>query len=319
MILSKFTNYQLPIINGKKTLGFTLVELVLAMVILASLTTGTFLALNPQRQINKGKDSASQGNMQEIKKALDIYYQDKNCYPTATSVFTNALNTGGQWKEGNTVYMKKVPLDGYGRPFVYMTDTNSSCPQWNVLFARLSTPSGNVNICPLKESGCTPVGFDDSWACVTSGSSNCAQVSSTEVDGNVIVYPTASPSATPSVTVTPTPSGIVEFSIALPASAKPQIFHGSLSTSNPVVGQPFTLKVDTDGYNNPSAISSIKATVTTNTQTNTYSMYLSSGTAQNGGWTATWIQPESASATFMIGLDLADKAGHTSHTDVVVR
>lgn len=299
--------------------GFTLVELILAMVILASLTTGTLLALNPQRQVNKGKDSASQANMQEIKHALEIYYQDKNCYPTATSVFTNALNTSGQWKEGNTIYMKKVPFDGYGRPFVYMTDTSSSCPQWNVLFARLSSPSTNVDICPLKESGCTPVGFDNSWACVTSGSSNCGQISSTAVDGNVIIYPTATPSATPSITVTPTPSGIVDFSVALPASAKPQIFHGTLSTSNPVVGQPFTLKVDTDGYNNPIGIASIKATVTTNSQTNTYDMYLSSGNSQNGGWTATWITPESASATFIIKLDLTDKSGNKSHADVVLR
>ena len=99
------------------------------------------LSLNPFGQINKSQDSQRISDLQGVKTAIDLYYNDNKCYP-------QQIPFGNEWRVNDTVYMKKVPQDpkcanGSGTCYKYRTDSTSACPQWNVVFAQLSKNSRN--------------------------------------------------------------------------------------------------------------------------------------------------------------------------------
>lgn len=190
--------------KGKKVLwGFTLVELVVVVAILTSFVLAVILSFNPFTQIDKAKDSARQSDINEIRRALEIYYQDYDCFPTEAE-FTPIISSNSEWSKnsGKTVFMKKVPLDPNSISYVYKGD-DGTCPQWGVVFAKLSKASKTVKTCPLlyKQESCAPQGFDDTWACVTMGDLDCDEILAMS-----ITVPTPIPSSTPTPTSVPGPT-----------------------------------------------------------------------------------------------------------------
>lgn len=99
-----------------KKLGFTLVELVVSMAIIAILASalwGNFFS-----SLNKGRDSRRKQDLEGIVKAVELYYNDNKNYPQPTqivwgSAFTHSSNT-------SVIYMQKVPNDP-------SSPTNSYC------------------------------------------------------------------------------------------------------------------------------------------------------------------------------------------------
>lgn len=87
--------------------GFSLIELIIAMAIIAILSSaiwGNFFT-----SLTKGKDSRRKQDLQSVAKALDIYFQDLKAYPTSTlpnwgSAFANPINS-------SVIYMQKLPND----------------------------------------------------------------------------------------------------------------------------------------------------------------------------------------------------------------
>ncbi len=183
--------------------GFTLIELLVVVVMFATLLLGLIVTFNPLGQINKAKNLDREHNLDQIKSALDSYYNDNGCYPTA-------LTFGSIWQNNNSVYMPKVPQDPdfvsgstSNLPYVYQTD-GSSCPQWNVLYAGLRVPINISLPCPLaKRTACVPQGFNSFYNfCLSSGTVNCAYIASTSLQTG----PTPTQPATPTPTVGPTPT-----------------------------------------------------------------------------------------------------------------
>lgn len=93
--------------------GLTLIELLIVIVILgilAALITGSFFT-----SLKKGRDARRKGDLEQIQRALEMYYEDKRSYPTfnifATAGYqlceTNILSSCGSQK----VYMIKIPDD----------------------------------------------------------------------------------------------------------------------------------------------------------------------------------------------------------------
>lgn len=322
------TNYQLP--TSRR--GFTLVEILVAATILATLVGGALVTLKPARQIDKSIDAKRQLDIQSIKIALDAYYSDTKCYPPESSPFVTALNSGGEWKSSDdkTIYMKKVPLDPKGASYLYRVDT-ASCPQWNVLFAQLSSASSLTNTCPLSSlSSCTPAGYSNGvWGCALSGAVNCsllassASISGGSVTGAPIITPTPAPttSVTPSVSITTTPSptptpslGVGSFSISM--NTDPWATGGTISPYGPVSNGPQTFTLSVFG-NSP--VTSVVIRVATDNVVNNYPMSLVSGTSINGVWTATWTITDTIDNNYIITPTLTNSVGTQASFDLSLK
>jgi general secretion pathway protein G len=105
--------------------GMTLIEIMIVITILASL--GAILATKVVAQGKKAKVREAKIQIGEISKALDMYYTDCGHYPDSSQGFA-ALAPGGEssctnW--GPEPYLKKVPVDPWGRPFQYSFDNGN--------------------------------------------------------------------------------------------------------------------------------------------------------------------------------------------------
>lgn len=181
-----------------------------ALIIFATLALIVVNLFNPFGQIIKGQNAHRQRDLDQIRTALDTYYNDHGCYPTS-------LTFGAKWSSGSTVYMQKVPQDvscnaTEGLCYIYQTD-NSSCPQWNILYATLKTPiASTVATCKLTDQPtCQPQGYNTSGVnfCLISGSLDCTAVSSSTMPSGPYSPPTntLTPTSGSMNTPTPTPTG----------------------------------------------------------------------------------------------------------------
>lgn len=160
--------------------GFTLVEMLVAIGILLILLSSALLIIDPIAQFQKVRNSQRKHDLNQIKNALDTYYNDHSCYPAS-------IPFGEEWLDGNVVLMKKIPTDpqlvcvsGNCYPYQYYTEEGSNCPQWNIVF---STLEGKIKNTPdtcrsmLKEKLCPSADFRFNFStryyyCIFSGSIN---------------------------------------------------------------------------------------------------------------------------------------------------
>ena len=104
-------------INDSKK-GFTLIELLVVIAILGLLAT-IGLASFRSTQI-KGRDSQRKNDLNQIQKALEMYYNDYGQYPDSLPA------GGGNWQDAEgTLYMKEVPQDSRFGDYVYSSDNVS--------------------------------------------------------------------------------------------------------------------------------------------------------------------------------------------------
>ncbi len=91
--------------NRPEEAGFTLIELLIIMIImgvLAMLITGNFIT-----SIKKGRDARRKTDIEQIQRALEMYYEDKGAYPGALTFGQPLIDPDGTGK----IYMVKVPND----------------------------------------------------------------------------------------------------------------------------------------------------------------------------------------------------------------
>jgi type II secretory pathway pseudopilin PulG len=127
------------------------------------------VALNPFSQIQKSQDAQREHDLKQLNSAMDTFYNDANCYP----MLANMPDSNSSWAGGNgQVYIQKVPVDpsalGGWPNYAYVTDTDltDTCPQWNVVFAKVSNNYASAStLCPLTNmkdsdgSPCVPQNF----------------------------------------------------------------------------------------------------------------------------------------------------------------
>jgi len=325
-IKNRFLSCSRFIIHNSKFIasggGFTLVEIIVAITILTTLIVVAVTALNPKGQLDKAKDAVRQNDLRTISAALDIYYYDKNCYPLSASSKTNdfadALTNGTEWKDGSTIYMKKVPTDPVSRAqYIYITDT-TACPQWSTVFSKLSKQPTVAAACPLSnQSNCVPQSYDSSWACKTSGVVNCPVLLASNLSpagSNATVTPGVTGTPTP----TPTPiSSDQYFTVAQPPGTTPQFYEGTISPLFQQVGNTQTLTVNVAGVS--ADVSSVSATVKSDTKTQTYDAAMTTGTPADGTWVASWTVNDTTIKRYVITLDGKDVDGILSTFDISIR
>ena len=131
--------------------GVTLLELLVVMAIMGTLAGAIVMLINPRGQIGKANDARRKSDLNQISKALEIYYQDNNSYPEHTA--GGYQISGGAWGGEWSSYMAKVPADQTaGRTYVYF-----STGQSYYLYAYLEA-ANDPQMCNADGTRC------DSWA-----------------------------------------------------------------------------------------------------------------------------------------------------------
>lgn len=286
--------------------GFTLMELLVVLAILSTLTLASIITLNPFTQLSKAQNAQMQQDLQQVKSALDLYYNDHGCYPEQGSFIF-----GGELKSGDTVYMKKIPKSPISTQYVY--EVSGSCPQWNILFAKLNKIISNPNIssCPLAKTNCAPSDYTSEDACVISGNIDCAYISSINVFPSPT--PTPLPTSTPTPTPTPIPPAPVTLYISFNQGVNPNISLGTIDPQYPEVGVTQTISVSAS---DPSAIQSVSVRVSTDTNQTTIPLKLTSGTATNGTWTNSWtFYNDTYNNNYCFKITAVDALGSTTSTE----
>lgn len=107
--------------DRKRRSGFTLVEILVVVVILGLLAT-----LVIPRVVGRGEEAKRTATLVQIRaleQALDLYKLDNGFYPTTEQGLEALVSKPSGMPEPMNYrkdgYMKKVPVDPWGRPYVY--------------------------------------------------------------------------------------------------------------------------------------------------------------------------------------------------------
>jgi general secretion pathway protein G len=93
--------------------GFTLIELMVVVIIIAALAGMVLPRLMPATDAAKSK--IARGDIANISVALKLYRLHNDRYPQALDELTKP-STSSDWKEP---YLEKKPIDPWGHPYVY--------------------------------------------------------------------------------------------------------------------------------------------------------------------------------------------------------
>jgi len=80
----------------KNGAGFTLIELLIVIAVLGVLATAVLSAINPIEQINRGKDTGSRSDAEQLLSAIDRYYAAQGYYPWQTGE-ADTLHVATAW------------------------------------------------------------------------------------------------------------------------------------------------------------------------------------------------------------------------------
>lgn len=74
----------LKIAGNIKKLGFTMIELLIVIAVLGILAVAVLAAINPIEQINRGRDTGSRSDAEQLISAVDRFYASQGYYPWRT-------------------------------------------------------------------------------------------------------------------------------------------------------------------------------------------------------------------------------------------
>lgn len=112
--------------TGLRGAGFTLIEIVIVVTIIALLTVlgmGFF-----KTQLYKSRDARRKADIKKIQIAAEEYEKDHDCYPKSI-----ACKPG----TGLQPYIAQIPCDPLNKASYYLDLEGSSCPSWYRIYARL--------------------------------------------------------------------------------------------------------------------------------------------------------------------------------------
>jgi prepilin-type N-terminal cleavage/methylation domain-containing protein len=166
-------------LNELKTvkMSFTLMELLIVIALLAIIAAAAIVFLNPLQQVKKSLDAKRKSELNQLKKVLEDWYNDKNCYPQPAQICYNPPTQLSDQTYvcdicGNETlspsfspYLPKLPCDPEHPNRSYLYQVNDlNCPSYYRIYTRFS----NHTDPGVKESGClyfcgpisNPFGFD---------------------------------------------------------------------------------------------------------------------------------------------------------------
>lgn len=160
--------------------GFTLIEMVVTIGILAALTAVLMVTLDPLGQLNKAQNSNREQGLTAVKAALEEYISDQKCYPVSLTFGSNLTVSGKTY-----ISLPQDPnCHKGGWCYIYETD-GSTCPQWYVIYYSLQQTNTNLTQqCPLAtQQNCLPPNMLSTKynSCFTSEDYNCSYISQHDI------------------------------------------------------------------------------------------------------------------------------------------
>ncbi|MFH1244700.1 MAG: type II secretion system protein [bacterium] len=76
-----------------KKLGFTMIELLIVIAVLGILAVAVLSAINPIELINRGRDTGSKSDVEQVASAVDRYYTAKGYFPWVASAAVTPIST----------------------------------------------------------------------------------------------------------------------------------------------------------------------------------------------------------------------------------
>ena len=104
--------------------GFTLIEMLIGMAILAVLIIAAIMALSPQLLVGKASDAKRKSDLNKIRTAFEEYYNDKGYYPSQGNL--NSWNISDNCEKevpDMSKYIKKWPCDSQGNIYTIVSTT----------------------------------------------------------------------------------------------------------------------------------------------------------------------------------------------------
>ncbi len=134
--------------NKTKNRGVTLIEILVVLVVLGLLSI--FSVVFGPVQLQKARDAIRKGQIDRIKKTIEEYQQDDECYPqTIPSCKNPFLN-------GNLNLLDKIPCDPKNNlSYTYVPEI-SDCPKSYQLYANLEYSSDKIIDKIGCRNGCGP-------------------------------------------------------------------------------------------------------------------------------------------------------------------
>ncbi len=150
----------------RKARGFTLIELIVVIGILAVLAGGLIAIFDPFTQFQKTQDAKRKSDLSQIQKSLETYYQDNGRYPDNPSVTDyrikgldgNSVPWGQRWQP----YMNVLPKDpNSAKQYIYYVSPASN-GQGYYLYASLDRGGKDPQACHADSSKCDNAPIDAS-------------------------------------------------------------------------------------------------------------------------------------------------------------
>lgn len=124
--------------------GFTLIELLIVMGVVGILASVLIIAINPLTQLQKSRDSQRKSDLEQVQRALEVYYNDTGSYPAAATV-----TFGSAWG----TYMAKVPQDPVaGRNYAYKVAAGNQSYWLYASLERSTTDPQRCSVSPCANS-----------------------------------------------------------------------------------------------------------------------------------------------------------------------
>ncbi len=79
--MRKIKSLKFKIQNSKLIKGFTMIELLIVIAVLGVLATAVLSAINPIEQINRGRDTGSRSDAEQLLSAFSRYFTTQEVYP----------------------------------------------------------------------------------------------------------------------------------------------------------------------------------------------------------------------------------------------
>jgi len=125
--------------------GFTLIELLVTLGILGILATVILITVNPVAQLQKANDARRKSDLEQLQRALELYYQDFGSYPKSSAGYLIINNgTNLTWGSSWSPYMTVLPKDPGSNTYVYYSPAGN---QAYYIYASLDRGANDPQVC----------------------------------------------------------------------------------------------------------------------------------------------------------------------------